>query len=126
MRLPKSCPWCTGYSTAWRRSGFRSRDIMPASTPYSKHGSRACRVVMDGDGQHPVTLIPRMLHLHANGVDIVRTVRIDGVEAGAAWKRWLSARFHDLWAALSQTAVPHNTTEFALFGRHVLEALQRH
>ncbi len=83
-------------------------------------------VVMDGDGQHPVTLIPRMLHLHANGVDIVRTVRIDGVEAGAAWKRWLSARFHDLWAALSQTAVPHNTTEFALFGRHVLEALQRH
>lgn len=83
-------------------------------------------VVLDGDGQHPVTLIPRMLQLHTNGIDVVRTVRVDGAHTGVAWKRWLSARFHSLWAALSQTAVPHGTTEFALFGRQVLEALQQH
>jgi dolichol-phosphate mannosyltransferase len=83
-------------------------------------------VVMDGDGQHPVDLIPQMLRLHIGGIDVVRTRRRQDERAEGALKYWMSSQFHRLWTHLSQTAVPQGTTEFALFGRPVLRALRRH
>ena len=82
-------------------------------------------VILDGDGQHPVELIPEMLRLHLSGIDIIRTARIDDENAGAPLKRWISSRFHDIWTKLSETKAPHGVTEFALFGCAVLRALQQ-
>jgi polyisoprenyl-phosphate glycosyltransferase len=82
-------------------------------------------VLLDGDGQHPVELIPEMLRLHLSGIDIVRTARIDDRNAGTLLKRWISVRFHDLWGQLSETKMPNGVTEFALFGSVVLRALQQ-
>ena len=82
-------------------------------------------VVLDGDGQHPVELIPEMLGLHIGGIEIVRTIRLDDENAGASWKRWVSVRFHHLWRYMSDVDVPAGMTEFALFGRPVLRALQQ-
>ena len=82
-------------------------------------------VILDGDGQHPVELIPEMLRLHLSGVDIVRTARIDDENAGTLLKRWISVRFHGLWGQLSETKMPNGVTEFALFGSVVLRALQQ-
>jgi dolichol-phosphate mannosyltransferase len=66
-----------------------------------------------------------MLKLHLSGIDIVRTARIDDQNAGTLLKRWISVRFHDLWAKLSETKTPHGVTEFALFGSVVLRALRQ-
>ncbi len=82
-------------------------------------------VILDGDGQHPVDLIPEMLRLHLKGADIVRVVRIDDENAGSLVKRWLSRTFHSLWRGLSAVDVPPGMTEFALFGNAVQQALQQ-
>lgn len=82
-------------------------------------------VILDGDGQHPVELIPEMLRLHLSGIDIVRTARLDDENAGTPVKRWISRRFHDIWTKLSETNTRHGVTEFALFGCGVLRALQQ-
>jgi glycosyltransferase involved in cell wall biosynthesis len=82
-------------------------------------------VILDGDGQHPVDLIPEMLRLHLHGTDIVRVVRLDDKNAGSAVKRWFSRSFHHLWQHLSAVDVPAGMTEFALFGLPVLQALQQ-
>jgi len=82
-------------------------------------------VILDGDGQHPVDLIPEMLRLHINGTDVVRTARIDDHNAGSAVKRRISIGFHHLWGLLSEVDTPLGTTEFALVGSSVLRALQQ-
>lgn len=82
-------------------------------------------VMLDGDGQHPVSLIPEMLRLHLEGADIVRTTRLDDEMLGAPWKRWASGSFHYLWGHLSEVSVPIGTTDFALCSRPVLNALQQ-
>lgn len=82
-------------------------------------------VVLDGDGQHPVDLIPEMLRLHISGSEIVRTTRVNDQNSGARLKQWASGRFHGLWGHLTDVKVPPRATEFALFGRPVLKALQQ-
>lgn len=83
-------------------------------------------VILDGDGQHPVDLIPEMLRLHIGGIDIVRIVRRDDENSGSPLKRWISRSFHNLWNHLSDVRVPVGVTEFALFGWPVLNALQQY
>lgn len=82
-------------------------------------------VMLDGDGQHPVELIPEMLRLHLAGSDIIRTARLDNKHGGAPLKRWASRRFHSLWAHLCEVSVPAGTTDFALLGQSAIKALQQ-
>jgi dolichol-phosphate mannosyltransferase len=82
-------------------------------------------VILDGDGQHPIDLIPEMVGFHTAGIDIVRTSRIDDENAGSRYKRWLSVQFHFVWARVTQVKPPVGATDFVLFGASVLRALQQ-
>src|ERR1700677_3421334 len=44
-------------------------------------------LTMDGDGQHPASLIPEMLRLHSAGYDIVQAQRLDDRNSGGFLKR---------------------------------------
>ena len=47
-------------------------------------------ITMDGDGQHPPSLIPEMLRLHETGYDIVKAQRLDETHSGSLFKRMTS------------------------------------
>src|SRR5262249_5621844 len=53
-------------------------------------------ISMDGDGQHPPSVIPEMLRLHAAGHHIVQAQRIDDAQSASFFKRSTSALFYRL------------------------------
>src|SRR5437867_4430192 len=59
-------------------------------------------ITMDGDGQHPASLVPEMLRLHAAGYDIVQTQRLDDVDSGSFFKRSTSQMFYRLVSVVGE------------------------
>ena len=53
-------------------------------------------ITLDGDGQHPPSLIPEMLRLQSAGYDIVQAQRIDDTESSPFFKRSTSRLFYAL------------------------------
>lgn len=81
-------------------------------------------ITMDGDGQHPPELIPRMLQIAEQGYDLVITQRVDS--AGVGWlKRWTSTLFYKILNFLSATKLVKDSADFRLYRRHVLDELRR-
>jgi len=81
-------------------------------------------IVMDGDMQHPPSLIPEMVDLwRRTGVDIVEAVkRRRGAEPLAA--RWASSLFYRLLRRLSGFDLA-GASDFKLMARHVCQAYLR-
>jgi len=79
-------------------------------------------VTMDGDLQHPPTLIPEMLKQHAEGVDIVFTRRID-TNAISLEKKMTSGMFYSLINRFSGTKIERNGSDFRSLNRKALTAL---
>lgn len=84
-------------------------------------GDSGAVVMMDGDGQHPPSLLPEMLRLHAEGYDIVQTQRRDG---GASVKHFTSRAFYWLISRLGGLDYPEGTADFRLVSGAVLRALR--
>jgi dolichol-phosphate mannosyltransferase len=79
-------------------------------------------ITMDGDGQHPAELIPKMLELVGQGYDIVQGQRADSIEAGA-FKRWTSGGFYQFLNLISGTHVMPGAADFRALSRQAVEAL---
>jgi glycosyltransferase involved in cell wall biosynthesis len=82
-------------------------------------------VSMDGDGQHPASLIPEMLRLHAAGYAIVQAQRVDDVDSASFFKRTTSDVFYRLVTFVGEVHLSPGTSDFRLMSREALDALKR-
>ena len=78
-------------------------------------------VMMDADGQHPASLIPRMLEKLSEGYDIVNTLREDTRDAGPL-KKSSSKFFYRFFNTLSDVKIQTGSSDFRIMTRRALEA----
>src|SRR5262252_5037858 len=81
-------------------------------------------VSMDGDGQHPASLIPEMLRLHQAGYEIVQAQRLDDMYSSSLFKRATSALFYRLVSVVGEISLSPGTSDFRLISRQALDALK--
>ena len=80
-------------------------------------------VTMDGDGQHPPELLPRMLDLVLQGYDVVQTQRVDQT-GGPSFKSWSSDSFYRLINLISGTRILPGAADFRALSRQAVDALK--
>jgi len=80
-------------------------------------------VTLDGDGQHPPEMIPKMVELIAQGYDIVQTQRLDAAQP-ASFRKWASGLFYRLMNAISGTQVVPGSADFRALSRTAVDALK--
>jgi len=79
---------------------------------------------MDGDLQHPPSVIPQLLDAYERGFDVVYTVREDIPDV--PWFKRQSARlYYGLLNRISKTPVHQGAADFRLVSRRVVELFQR-
>jgi dolichol-phosphate mannosyltransferase len=81
-------------------------------------------VSMDGDGQHPPSLVREMLRLHELGYDIVQAQRVDDAYSGSFFKRATSAFFYKLVSVVGEVNLSPGTSDFRLLSKKALDALK--
>jgi polyisoprenyl-phosphate glycosyltransferase len=81
-------------------------------------------ITMDGDGQHPPSLIPAMLDLALTGYDLVLTQRNDGI-AGPSHKRQTASLFYRLINRIGDTQILPGGADFRLMSRAALDGLKQ-
>ncbi len=80
-------------------------------------------ITLDGDGQHPPTLIPQMLALAQAGYEVVLTQRLESDEL--PWfKRATSALFYRLLNRVGSTNILPGGADFRLLSRAAVQALR--
>lgn len=79
-------------------------------------------IIMDGDLQHPPSLIPVMLQQLYNGFDLVVTRRNKTENIGPI-KKMLGAIFYSFINAISDTKIEANVADFKAFNRKVLNSI---
>lgn len=81
-------------------------------------------ILMDGDGQHPVSLVPDMLTKWREGSDVVYAVRrTRSDQSGLQIK--LTGWFYKLVNLGNRVKIPANAGDFRLMDRMVVDALKR-
>lgn len=87
--------------------------------------STGCDVVitMDGDGQHPPNLIPKMIDLYRSGYDIVVTQRMDDHQH-SSFKKWTSGFFYWLINRLGDTRIVPGAADFRLLSQEAVCGLK--
>lgn len=81
-------------------------------------------ISMDGDGQHPPSLITDMLRLHAAGYHVVQAQRLDDVYSASLFKRTTSTLFYRLVSFVGEVKLSPGTSDFRLLSREALDALK--
>ena len=81
-------------------------------------------ILMDGDGQHPVSLLPEMLDKWQQGSDVVYAVRQTRHDQSGLQIK-LTAWFYRLVNLGNRVKIPANAGDFRLMDRKVVEALKR-
>lgn len=79
-------------------------------------------ISMDGDMQHPPSLIPDLLAKYEEGYDIVNTRRIDA-EGTGLFKRLSSRWYYGMLNALSDVPIEPAAADFRLMNRKAVDAL---
>lgn len=79
-------------------------------------------IVMDGDGQHPVSLLPEMISHWINGAQVVNTVRQSEGDATMI-KTTLSRLFYRVFSFLSGIELASGSADFRLLDREVVTVL---
>jgi dolichol-phosphate mannosyltransferase len=88
------------------------------------HSDADAVVMLDSDLQHPPAVIPELLARHAQGFDVVYTVR--ETDTSLPILKRLSARaFYGLVNAISETPIRQGAADFRLLSRRVVEVFQR-
>ena len=79
-------------------------------------------VLMDADGQHPVTLLPEMLAHWQKGMDVVYAVRRSRLDQSPL-QRHLTGLFYELVNFGNRVKIPAHAGDFRLMDRAVVAAL---
>ncbi len=87
-----------------------------------EHASGEQIVIMDGDLQHPPSLIPVLLDHLTNGYDLVQTKR-NATEHISVIKKWSSFIFYKFINRISDTPIEENVADFKAFNRKVLTSI---
>jgi dolichol-phosphate mannosyltransferase len=95
-----------------------------ALTAGMDHASGDAVIVMDGDMQHPPSLLPDLVAKWQEGYDIVYTIRVATERVGPL-KRWTAALFYRIFRWLSGVDLPANAADFRLLDRKVVDAFRR-
>ena len=82
-------------------------------------------IMMDGDGQHPPSLLPEMLRLHEGGCDVVQARRLDETRSRGLFKRFTSSSFYLLLRAIGEIELVEGASDFRLLSRRAVEALRQ-
>ena len=80
-------------------------------------------VLMDSDGQHPVSLVPQMLHRWREGADVVYAIRRSRDDQSAL-QAGLTGLFYRLINLGNRVQIPAHAGDFRLMDRRVVQALQ--
>jgi polyisoprenyl-phosphate glycosyltransferase len=81
-------------------------------------------ILLDGDYQHPLALLPEMVQLWRSGYDMVYGVIADrGHES--VLKRWGTGLFYKIMETDSAVTIPRNAGDFRLLDRRVVAALRQ-
>ena len=81
-------------------------------------------ITMDGDGQHPPDLIPRLLDVFQAGCDIVMTQRMEDRTA-SVFKRQTAGWFYRFINQIGETKILPGAADYRLMSRQVVEALKQ-
>lgn len=81
-------------------------------------------ILMDGDYQHPLALLPQMVELWKNGIDMVYGV-ISDRSGESRLKRWGTGMFYHLMESGAPITIPRNAGDFRLMDRKVVHALRQ-
>ncbi len=79
-------------------------------------------ITMDGDGEHPPSMIAEMLRLAESGYDVVLTQRVEPQQA-SPFKRWTSDQFYRFINRIGDTRVIPGAGDFRLLNRSAAGAL---
>jgi glycosyltransferase involved in cell wall biosynthesis len=79
-------------------------------------------VLMDADGQHPVTILPEMLAHWRQGLDVVYAVRRSRLDQSPL-QRHLTSLFYELVNFGNRVKIPAHAGDFRLMDRTVVAAL---
>lgn len=92
-----------------------------ALTAGMDHAAGSIIITLDGDLQHPPELIPELLKKHAEGFDIVNTLRLETEGTGPV-KNLTSKGFYRLINALSDVEIKAGAADFRLMSRRAADA----
>ena len=81
-------------------------------------------ITMDGDLQHPPSLIPRLLEHWENGCEVVNTERVETVDQSFL-RKLCSALFYRGFNWLSGMQIAPNSADFRLLARPAVDALNQ-
>jgi dolichol-phosphate mannosyltransferase len=87
-----------------------------------EHATGDSIVIMDGDLQHPPSLIPTLLAKLDEGFDLVSTRRNRTQNIGAS-KKIMGAVFYSFLSSISDTKIDANAADFKAFNRKVLNSI---
>lgn len=79
-------------------------------------------ISMDGDLQHPPSLLGKMIEKHKEGFLVVNTCRND-VEVSSLFKRKTSSLFYKIFSFLTDVSMTTGSSDFRLIDRIVLDQL---
>lgn len=82
----------------------------------------AAIITIDGDGQHPVNLIPALIEKWEAGNDVVVGVRKDELSHAKGLKLWGDRLFYSLFNSLNDRKLVKGETDFRLIDREVCRA----
>ena len=88
------------------------------------HAKGEVVILLDGDYQHPLELLPEMLNLWKSGYDMVYGVIADRRHESLL-KRWGTGLFYNLMERDSVIDIPRNAGDFRLMDRKVVDALRQ-
>jgi dolichol-phosphate mannosyltransferase len=79
-------------------------------------------IIMDGDLQHPPSLLPELISRFNEGYDLVSAKRIHTASIHPM-KKWASSLFYGLLNFIADTRIEENVADFRIFNRKVLESI---
>lgn len=88
------------------------------------HSRGDCVITMDGDLQHPPTLIPTLLKHWEDGYDVVYTIRKDDETNAGYFKRNTSGLFYKVMNRFAGLEMEKGLADFRLISKKVLYILQ--
>ena len=88
------------------------------------HARGECVITMDGDLQHPPSLIPGMIKYWEQGYDVVYTLRQDDETNTSYLKRKTSGIFYKIMNKLAGLDIEKGSADFRLLSKKVVYTLQ--
>jgi dolichol-phosphate mannosyltransferase len=81
-------------------------------------------ITMDGDLQHPPSLLPELIRRWEAGAEIVQTIRKD-TEGASLLKKWTSRFFYKMINIISKIHITEGGSDFRLLDRKVVLSFRR-